>query len=169
MKSIAIIGPMGSGKSTVGHLLSQRLNWPWVDLDEWIEMHEKRSVQKIFQESGEEYFRKLEEEQITLWTEQSPLVISLGGGAPCSPDRWNLVQENYFTLYLQVRESVLLARLENDRSDRPLIADRDDWKEFYLDLLSQRKSYYEKADWILDLDNENPEEVVQRILDHVLQ
>ena len=168
-KPIALIGPMGCGKSTIGHLMAERLGWPWVDLDLWIEKHESMSIREIFAEKGEAYFRHLEEEHIRLWTEQSPLILSLGGGAPCAPERWALLKEHFFTIYLKAEPEVLIDRLMQQRASRPLIAKGDDWESRFRDLLRERERYYTQADWTLETGSATREETAEHILEHVLQ
>jgi len=168
VKPLALIGPMGCGKSTIGHLIAEKLQWPWVDLDLWIEQHEQKPIREIFADNGEPYFRHLEEENIKLWMEQAPLVISLGGGAPCDANRWALLKEHFFTIYLKADPKVLIGRLANQREARPLIAQGDDWKDRFRDLLRERERYYTQADWILETGSATREETAEHILEHVL-
>lgn len=80
-RRIVLTGFMGSGKTTVGRMLAERLGWPFVDLDSEIERADSRTVATIFAESGEAYFRALESDALRNTLEQSQLVVALGGGA----------------------------------------------------------------------------------------
>ncbi len=159
---------MGCGKSTVGHLIAQRLNWPWVDLDIWIEQHEQKPIKQIFADKGEPYYRYLEEQNIRLWMGQAPLVISLGGGAPCDPNRWCLLKEHFFTIYLKTELQILITRLSGQRKDRPLIAQGDNWHERFRDLLRRRERFYVQADWVFETGSASQEETAEQILKHVV-
>ena len=120
---IVLIGFMGAGKTTVGHLLAERLGLPFTDSDEAIEQHAGRSVPQIFAEDGEPAFRALEHQVIAELLDGPALVLALGGGAaehPGTRDRLARAQ----VVYLQVGYEQAMHRVGGDRS-RPLLARPD--------------------------------------------
>lgn len=137
--TIFLIGMMGSGKSTIGSALAEMLNRPFLDTDIEIERLEGRSVTKIFEESGEVYFREKEQEWIMHMPNQSA-VVACGGGLPCFYDNIELLKSKGMVVYLEGKQEVLFERIKNT-SQRPKLRTLLDFEH----LLKQRKSYYEKA------------------------
>ena len=120
---IVLVGFMGAGKTTVGHLLAERLGLPFTDSDQVVEQRTGRPVRQIFAEDGEPAFRALEHQVIASLLDGPDLVLALGGGAPEHPgtrDRLATVQ----VVYLQVGYDQALARVGGD-PDRPLLARPD--------------------------------------------
>src|SRR5436853_6290275 len=98
MSKVFLIGFMGSGKTFLGKQLAQLLNYEFIDLDEWIEQREKKSIAEIFSEDGEEYFRKKESQQLKLLAEKNNAVIATGGGTPCFHDNMKWMNDHGFTI-----------------------------------------------------------------------
>jgi shikimate kinase len=120
---IVLVGFMGAGKTTVGHLLAERLGLPFADSDEAIEQHAGRRVPQIFAEDGEPAFRALEHQVIAELLDGPALVLALGGGAaehPGTRDRLARAQ----VVYLQVGYDQALRRVGGDPG-RPLLARPD--------------------------------------------
>ena len=115
---------MGSGKSTIGKRLSNKLNIPFIDLDQFIENQENETVKAIFDKKGELYFRKVERQALQhLIALESPAVISLGGGTPCYFDNMkDIVQSKHNSIYLKASIPTLAARLKEEKALRPMIA-----------------------------------------------
>ncbi len=119
-KTLVLTGFMGSGKSSVGQMLSDRLLIPFLDLDREIERGENTSIPEIFKNRGEVYFRELEHHYLSHIIEGSPIVLSLGGGALQQGRNIELIRKNSILIYLKVPADVLYQRLKNDRN-RPLL------------------------------------------------
>jgi shikimate kinase len=120
--TIYLIGFMASGKSTIGRLLARRFELPWIDLDSVIEKREGATIPKIFAQRGERYFRKSETEE--LQNVQAAVgfrgaVVSVGGGAPCSPENLSLMKRTGIVIYIKVRARELLRRIGEGHS-RPV-------------------------------------------------
>lgn len=164
MKHIVLIGFMGCGKSTVSKLLAEKLDWPLVDTDARIEQEQGKTISQIFAERGEPWFRILESELIErLSKEETPMIISTGGGLPVQPQNKELLEELGQVIYMKTQPQTVLKRLEGDTT-RPLLQG-DDKEQKVVELLSKRNPIYESvADYIIQTDELSPEEIVEVII-----
>jgi shikimate kinase len=162
-KSIILIGPPGSGKSTIGKALARKLQKTFIDTDDVIELRTGTSISKIFVDQGEPWFRDLE--QTVLREELSKLdgVLSLGGGAPLSQDAQNLLQSvDAAIIYLNVSLATAAPRVGFNR-DRPLLLNnpRAAWQE----LMDKRRPIYEAlAHHIVVVDERAPKDIIDEIV-----
>lgn len=169
---IVLIGYMASGKSTVGKELSKKIYIPFIDLDNFIEEGEGKSVSKIFEENGEIYFRKKEHEYLKqLLDSEDNFVLSLGGGTPCYAGNMDMVLNSDTTsIYLKASLKTLYNRLQKQKATRPLVASISDEKlsEFIAKHLFERRFYYEKANFNLKIDDKKVSDIITelRILLH---
>ena len=168
MKKIVLLGYMGCGKSTIAQNLSKITNIPFLDLDKCIEKKANLSINEIFEQHGEVYFRKLEHE-IFVELLQSPEnnIIGLGRGTPCYSNNHELLQkEDVTSVYLKASIETLFSRLVNNKSKRPLIANmnEEEMKEFIAKHLFDRSFYYNHAKHKVSVDDRTVEETVQDIL-----
>ena len=118
---IYLVGYMCSGKSKVGLALSKAMRYKFFDTDLEIEEEAGKSIQKIFTENGEDYFRKLEAKILHTTTSLSKVVIATGGGLPCFHDNMTWMNEKGITVYIEAKEGLLFHRLASSRQERPLI------------------------------------------------
>jgi shikimate kinase len=141
-KNIVLIGFMGSGKSTVGRELHQRLGYPWIDMDQLIEQRERKSIAAIFKESGEEGFREMETALLEELNDPSAprRIISTGGGVIGRERNRILLRGLGYVVWLHAPTSVILERTSKNR-DRPLL-DTDDPLARIDCLLAERKPLY---------------------------
>lgn len=169
MRKIILLGYMGCGKSTIAKELSKNIGIPYVDLDEFIEDKAKTTIKNIFKQHGEIYFRKLEHECFVELLESSePIIIGLGGGTPCYANNHELLKgDGVLSIYLKASIDTLFNRLSLNKSNRPLIADKNDaeMKEFIATHLFERSFYYNQAQHIVSVDGQTVEETVSEILD----
>lgn len=152
-KHLCFTGFMGSGKSTIAQKIATHSSLPFVDLDEYIQEKEKKTILEIFQE-GEEVFREKERYYLkeVLETPVSS-VIALGGGTICFYDNLNKVLQHGWLVAILPPIDVLLERLWNERYKRPLIAHiqtKTELQEFIEKKLSERMPFYLKADWVIE-------------------
>ena len=167
--NIVLIGYMASGKSKIGVELSKKLNYSFKDLDHVIEKGEKKSISEIFRDSGELYFRKKEKEYLeSLIKDSTSSVISLGGGTPCYFNTMDslLANTSLKTVYLNVSIPVLVNRLNNEKSKRPLISHikTDDLlAEFIGKHLFERASFYNKSEVKIKANGE-VEDIVEDLI-----
>ena len=148
MNRIFLIGYMGSGKTTVGKLLAERLDYSFVDMDTRIEEKYFKTVSQIFADLGEEQFRLLEQKCLHEVSEFENVVIATGGGAPCFFDNMDYMNRRGLTVYFKLSVEQLAERLEHSRANkRPLLADRkgDELRAFIADGLAKRESFYNQA------------------------
>jgi len=143
---------MGSGKSAVGRKLASRMGYDFVDMDDLIEKQEGASVREIFRNKGEEEFRKMERTTLEAMLRQDKLVIATGGGVPCAAGNMDLINKHGISIYLKMDPSALYDRLKTRQSNRPLIKDLSEaeLKEFIIEKLSDRESYYRQAKYTVD-------------------
>lgn len=156
-----LVGYMGSGKTTIGKILAKDLNIKFLDLDDYIEEVESKSIKTIFKEKGEIYFRKLEfqylEEVLAL---EDDLVLSTGGGTPCYGNNMKTIlaaSNNVF--YINVGIGELVARLQRQKDSRPLIKniDLEELPEFIGKHLFERSFYYNQAFHTVTANQKSPE------------
>jgi shikimate kinase len=156
MNRIFLIGYMGSGKTTVGKLLAEKLGYSFVDMDAHIEEKYFKSVSEIFSQLGEQEFRILEKKCLHEVAEFESVVISTGGGAPCFFDNMDFMNVHGLTVYLKLSAKELTNRLEHSRDGkRPLLAGKkgEDLVQFISEGLSKREPFYNQATLIASSNN----------------
>lgn len=150
---IILIGYMGSGKTTVGKVLSRELKLPFYDLDWYIENRMHKSIHQIFNEKGEEGFRKIERNMLHEVAEFENVIISCGGGTPCFFDNIDYINQQGESIYLKCRPDVLSAHLRMGKTIRPLLLNKthEEVELFISEQLAQRENFYGKARHIIDV------------------
>lgn len=159
---ISLIGMMGCGKSTIAKLLSDRLCFQLLDTDSLIVNRENQSINEIFQNKGEGYFRHLESEILTEVLAVDNSVISTGGGIVKSEANILLLKEKSIVFYLKADENVLYERVKNNR-ERPLLNTEDMFLKIKT-LLFERNEKYELAHYVIDA-NQEPNKIVDEIIE----
>mgnify|MGYP005688147071 FL=1 len=166
--AIILIGYMGSGKSTVGRMLSQKRNLLFEDLDDVIAHDAAASIPELFIEKGAKSFRELEHQTLKkVLKSAANKVISLGGGAPCYYDNMALVAATTpHVFYLNASHKTLARRLFPEKKGRPLIAHAETeeaLQSFIAKHLFERQSFYRQANHIISVDNKSIETVVAEV------
>ncbi len=161
-KKIALIGMMGSGKTTISKLLANKLNIEAVDLDYVFEKENKIKIKDFFKEYGEEAFRKKENEILTTCLLKENIIISTGGGIILKEENRKLLFNNeVYTVYLKAKPDTIFNRIKNDKT-RPLLLVDNPKKEIEKILLS-REQFYKKANLTVHTDNKT----IQKITDEI--
>ena len=165
---ISLVGYMGSGKSHISKILSDRINFKLIDLDKEISRRNKLTIPEIFEKKGEIYFRKLERETLEelLATEEN-LVLSLGGGTPAYYNNMEIINHNSKSIFLRASISTLAERISKQKEKRPLIANisDEDLPEFIAKHLFERNEFYSKAQFTVNTDSKEPEKIVAEIIE----
>ena len=161
-ENIVFLGMMGSGKTSVGLLVSKKLGLDFFDIDKLIENRLKMKISRIFETKGEKYFRKIEEEITLKILKKDKVVISLGGGAFLNKKIRNEVLSKHFSFWLKWDSKVLIKRIINNPK-RP-IAIKSTNQEL-IDLIKKRSNIYSKALYKLNCNNLTKTEVVNKILE----
>jgi shikimate kinase len=169
MKRIIIIGYMGSGKTTIGHALSQELGVPFYDLDWYIETRMHCTVKQIFDEKGEEGFRTIERNMLHEVAEFENVIISCGGGTPCFFDNIDYINAQGETVYLKCSTDVLYKHLKMGKSVRPLLLNKtpDEVRTFIEAQLKDREPFYGKAKHTVDVSLMDNKEKIQITVDAI--
>ena len=161
--NIFIVGPMGSGKSTVGKIISDELFLSFLDTDEEIETRTGASIDWIFDLEGEDGFRKRESSILQDMAKRNSIVLSTGGGIILSEDNRELLSSRGTVFYLSTPISVQLERTAKDK-DRPLLKNGDPEK-ILTKLQKDRESLYEAvADHVVNTENKSSQEVASEII-----
>ena len=161
-KNLTLTGMMGVGKSTIGKDLAKRLKYNFIDIDKLIESKEETSINLIFKNKSENYFRKIESEITLRELKRNNSVISLGGGAFLNKSIRSNAKKNSVTFWLDVNEDELVKRL-NRTKRRPLLYKKDTSdtiKKIYL----ERKKIYKEADYKIKCSHLTSGEIVDKIL-----
>ena len=161
-KNLVLTGMMGVGKSTVGKNLAQKLSYNFVDIDRTIESREGSSINLIFKNKSESYFRKLENEISLEKLKKKNTVISLGGGAFLNKSIRREIKNTSVSFWLDVDVSELIKRLKKTKK-RPLLYNKNlnvTVNKIYL----ERKKTYSEADYRIKCNFLDPEEIVEKIL-----
>jgi len=150
MNRIFLIGYMGSGKTTVGHLLATKLGYGFVDMDTYMEEKLFKSVHQIFVEFGEKKFRLIEQHCLHEIADFDHVIISTGGGTPCFFDNMKYINDHGISVYLKLPAEVLTKRLEESHANkRPLLSERkgEELLMFIKEGLSIREPFYSQANF----------------------
>lgn len=145
---------MGAGKTTVGKELAKALGVQFYDMDWYIETRMRKTVKQIFDEKGEEGFRKIEHSMLHEVAEFENVVISCGGGTPCFFDNIDYMNQQGDTIYLQASPEILYQHLQMGKGVRPLLLNKtpEEVKVFIREQLAYREQFYLKAKHILDVN-----------------
>jgi shikimate kinase len=161
--NLYLIGMMGTGKTTVGQVLAKELGYRFFDTDVLIERVAQKSINDLFTEDGETFFRDLESQVLGEVSACTRSVIATGGGAVLRPLNWGYLRHGLI-IWLDAPISLLIERLAEDDT-RPLLK-IDDLSLKLETLLAERKSLYQEADLQIAIaKNENPEQIVSKILE----
>ena len=165
-KNIVLCGFMGSGKSTIGNLLSKKMGMAFIDLDIYIEKKEKKSVSQIFEDSGEEYFRQLEREAVKELAYKKSVVLATGGGTLTFQQNVDTLRnaDNKIVL-LDLPVEVVEQRLKGD-TKRPLL-NRPDKQKVMRELYEKRLPLYRSAADIVVNAANSPLQVCMEIMSNL--
>lgn len=165
---IFLIGMMGAGKTFWAEKLKKKLKIPAFDLDTLIEMMEEKTVLEIFEEDGEEYFRKAEMKMLHLFAEKKQYILSCGGGTVCYKDNMNWMNKQGITIWLDEPIEVLSQRLAKEKSHRPLIKNLDDnaLKDFLTKKREERAVFYSQAAYRLNGENLTENTFIKIVKEH---
>ena len=156
-----LIGMMGSGKSSVGKLLANKLQFSSIDIDKEIEKDEKLSIKEIFEKKGENYFREIESKY--LLRKRKLAVVSCGGGIILCKKNREFLKTTGYTIYLKSSIATLEKRLLNENG-RPLL-NNDNLKETLINIYSKRKTLYTySANTTIITDRRSVKEVCELII-----
>ncbi len=165
---IVLVGYMGSGKTTIGKLVSKHLKINFLDLDEYIENAEGQKIPALFEQKGELYFRKKEFFYLNeILNSPTNMVLSTGGGTPCyGTNLETILSATPNTFYLKVSLKELVQRLSAEKEHRPLISGIGDAElpEFIGKHLFERSFYYSQAVNKVSCDGKSSEELAKEII-----
>ena len=159
-ENLVFLGMMGSGKSSIGSLVSKKLNIDFIDVDVEIEKKIGLKISKIFEKQGEKYFRQVEEVETLKFLKSKKTVISLGGGAFLNNRIKKEVLDNHISFWLNWDNEILLNRIK-DSKKRPLVSNSTNNE--LIDLIKKRSNIYSKALHEIKCDNLSKNEMVKRI------
>ena len=157
MKNIVLIGMPACGKSTIGYWLSQKIGYPLLDTDKYLEEKENRIISDIFSNEGEEYFRNLETKYLKELSEKEGLIISTGGGAVKKKENIDILKQNGIVIFLN--RTIADISKEN-HENRPLLQDIDNIQKLY----DERIDLYKKYSDIIIKNNDDMSIIVDRII-----
>lgn len=167
---IYLMGYMGSGKTTIGQLLANKLGYDFVDYDQFISQKENGSISDIFTAKGEIYFRKKEALYLKeiLKDTKTKKIVSLGGGTPCYGNNIQDIKNSGVTsVYINVPVMQLTHRLWEEKSQRPLVANQESkeaLEEFVRKHLFERSFYYNQASKVIKVNDQNETQIVEEII-----
>lgn len=152
-----LIGFMGSGKSSIGKQLAKELNIKHIDLDNLIEESENIKIADIFNNSGETYFRELEEKYLKETIKEDNILVSTGGGTPTTHGLMDIMNNIGETIYLECCTETLFERLNKDKEKRPMISILSDESlmRYIKNKLEERNFFYKKATHTIYNDSGN--------------
>ncbi len=160
-KNLVFLGMMGSGKSSIGLMVAKKLKLSFTDIDNEIEKELGKKITDIFEENGEDFFRKIEEKITLKKLKLNSSVISLGGGAFMNRNIRKEVLKNHLSFWLNWNNKILLDRIKNSKK-RPLAINLPNYE--IINLIQKRSNIYAKALFEIKCDNLSKNEVVNKII-----
>ena len=161
-KNLVLVGMMGSGKSLIGKILSRKLDFDFIDTDSQIEEKEKKSIHEIFKNSGEKYFRYIEELISLKSLKLNNKVIALGGGGYINPAIRKCALQNCISFWLNWKNETLINRIKNSKK-RPLAMKLNNLE--LNKLIGKRSTTYNLSDYKINCDKLSKKEIVQKIIE----
>ena len=164
-RNIFLIGMMGCGKSQTGLKLAELLKYKYIDLDSLIEKLSKKSINQIFDDEGEDSFRKLETNCLKETIKIPSLVVSTGGGIVTKSENWGILRQGII-VWIDLEEDIAIERLKNEIENRPLLQGKN-LNELYISIFKSREKLYSQADLRIKVKKETIEEVGIKIINAI--
>lgn len=149
---ISLVGYMYAGKTTIGKHIANILGFSFEDTDKLVEQMCNSTIESIFLNKGESFFREKEREVLLNLLTKDNIVIATGGGLPCYKDNMSLIKQNCKSIYLHLTPSQILSRSTKSKQKRPLLekVKKEDKLTFIEESLKSRESFYKQADIIIE-------------------
>lgn len=163
--NLVLVGFMGTGKSRIGRVLAQKLNYEFIDTDLELETRNRKKISQIFEEKGEAYFRALENKLAGELGRVDRKVIATGGGWVLNQENLKLSRKNGFIISLTARADVIYQRVKHE-THRPLLAGPDPAGKID-QILKERDGLYHNADLLVNTSDNTPEELAESIIDEL--
>lgn len=166
MKSnIYLIGMMGSGKSTIGKMLTEKINAEFIDTDQKIEEFMNMSITEIFNSFGESKFREMEESYFAEKSQTNGLIFSTGGGIILSQKNRDILKKSKFTIYLKAQPKILAKRVQKKQFKRPLLNTNIPIIDKLTEIYMERNHFYEQSsNFVIETDNLSKEEKFNEVI-----
>ena len=161
-KNLVLTGMMGVGKSTIGKKLAKKLKRKFIDIDKIIEIKEKKTIKEIFENKGENYFRKIEKKITLEELKKNNLVMALGGGAFINTSIRKEIKSSCLSFWLDLKVESLLNRLKNVKK-RPLL-DENRLDQSINKIYSERKKIYNESNFRIKCNSMNKDEIIYKII-----
>jgi len=160
-KNLVLVGMMGSGKSSIGKILSKKLEFEFIDTDNKIEEIEKKTISEIFKLNGEKYFRNIEEIISLKSLKMNNRVVSLGGGGFINPSIRKYTLKKCISVWLNCKYEILISRIKNSNK-RPLAMKLSNLE--LKNLIIKRSTMYNLSDYKINCDKLNKKQIVEKII-----
>ena len=160
-KNLVLIGMMGSGKSSIGKILSKKLEFEFIDTDNKIEEVEKKTISEIFKKKGEKYFRNIEEVISLRFLKLNNKVIALGGGGYINPNIRNYTLKKCISIWLYWKNETLISRIKNSKK-RPLAVKLNNLE--LQKLIIKRSILYNSSHYKISCDKLDKNQIVEKII-----
>ncbi len=168
---IFLIGFMGSGKSSMGKEIAHKLNYSFIDIDDFIEKKSGKKIYEIFKDEGEEAFRKIERDCLIETFSNENIVIATGGGTPCFYNNMELINLHGVSVYIKFNVGILASRLKMNVEKRPLLLSFDKTKDFILhieNLMQKREKFYLRSKIIIEGKNITSKKIITALSGFIL-
>lgn len=163
LKTIVLIGMMGSGKTSVGKELAKKLNVTFIDIDQEIEKKYQKNISTIFRTKGESFFRKIEENVSCKLINGKPCVISIGGGGFLNKKIRNKIRINAISIWINTSLDIIYQRLNKSKNKRPILNYKN-LKKSIKEIYDKRKPIYKKANYKIQIKSDNKKIIVENII-----
>lgn len=167
LENIVLVGMSGSGKSTIGEYLANKLKRPHIDTDKMIVSNSGKSINYIFENHGEDYFRQLESQIIESIQFEQGIIISTGGGVVLNRNNINILKRNGIIFFLNGSTQTLYRNLhssEGYKDGRPLLGGKDLMESLERIYSERQRLYYSSGDYEILIDNKSIEEIGDEII-----
>ncbi len=161
-ENIVFLGMMGSGKSSIGTLVSKKLKLDFFDVDRLIENKLDMKISQIFNLKGEKFFREVEKNLTLKILKKNKIVVALGGGAFINKDIRNEILKSHLSFWLKWNSKTLIERLRNN-AKRPIVSKSTN--DELMEIIKKRSNFYSKAMYKINCNNLTKNEIVNKILD----
>ena len=160
--NLVLTGFMGTGKTSLGKILAEKLGYAFVDIDQKIEQDTGLTIPQIFEQYGEKYFRELEKKVVAEISQRQGLVIATGGGTVANEENLQLLKNSGMIVCLTTEPEEIFRRTER-RGERPVLDGGEDRLQTIKKLLAQRQKFYAQADYTIDTTDWSPLQIMNEI------